>query len=280
MENKALFPQNGNRAVLQGAGVMRILLIRHGTPDYEKDVLTEEGKKEAAALAALAPKLDLGTCYVSPLGRAQETASYCLAATGKTATTLDWLQEFPAELDLNGHPQLQEAYPGTQADPETGVYPKRIFWGMLPAYLFAHPEYLDPEAWRETLTAKQSDLVHLYDTVADGLDSLLAEHGYVRNGLHYRVDTENSGTLTLFCHYGVSSVILSHLLNCSPFLPWHMLCLAPSSVSEISSEERRQGYALFRAVRLGDTTHLTMAGLKPTLNSRFCDVYHSDVRHD
>ena len=30
---------------------MRLLIIRHGDPDYEKDCLTEKGKKEAALLA-------------------------------------------------------------------------------------------------------------------------------------------------------------------------------------------------------------------------------------
>ena len=32
---------------------MRILMIRHGDPDYEHDSLTEVGKKEAALLAEI-----------------------------------------------------------------------------------------------------------------------------------------------------------------------------------------------------------------------------------
>ncbi|MDD6222661.1 MAG: phosphoglycerate mutase family protein [Lachnospiraceae bacterium] len=259
---------------------MRILLIRHAEPDYTKDVLTAAGRKEAAALAALAPQLNLGTCYVSPLGRAQETASYCLAATGKTARTCDWLREFPAALDLNNCPELQKAYPGTKADPETGIFPKRIVWDMVPSYLCAHPDYIDPDKWRNTLVAGHSDLVPVYDHVAEGLDALLASHGYVRDGRHYRVEKETTGTLTLFCHFGVSCVILSHLFNCSPFLLWHSICLSPSSVSEIYSEERQEGFASFRALRLGDTTHLTMAGLTPTYIARFCEVYHSEDRHN
>ena len=34
---------------------MRILLIRHGDPDYEHDTLTEKGRREAALLAEAAP---------------------------------------------------------------------------------------------------------------------------------------------------------------------------------------------------------------------------------
>ena len=71
---------------------MRILLIRHGDPDYENDTLTEKGRREAALLAEAAPYMNLGTCFVSPLGRAQDTAAYSLKKIGRTAETLDWLR--------------------------------------------------------------------------------------------------------------------------------------------------------------------------------------------
>ena len=35
-----------------------------------------------------------------------------------------------------------------------------------------------------------------------------------------------------------------------------------SSVTEVYTEERQKGIANFRATRIGDTTHLTMAGLR------------------
>ena len=68
---------------------MRILFIRHGDPDYVNDTLTEKGRREAAALAERAAALDLGTCFVSPLGRAQATAAYSLEKLGRTAVTLE-----------------------------------------------------------------------------------------------------------------------------------------------------------------------------------------------
>ncbi len=85
---------------------MRILMIRHGDPDYEHDSLTETGKKEAALLAETAGGLHLGDCFVSPLGRAKKTASYTLKKLGLKAETLDWLQEFPAKLDINDSEEL------------------------------------------------------------------------------------------------------------------------------------------------------------------------------
>ncbi|MFR2935372.1 MAG: histidine phosphatase family protein, partial [Ruminococcus sp.] len=54
---------------------MKLLFIRHGDPDYEIDSLTEKGWKEAALLAERVSQLEVKTFYVSPLGRARDTAS-------------------------------------------------------------------------------------------------------------------------------------------------------------------------------------------------------------
>ena len=91
---------------------MRLLFIRHGDPDYENDTVTEKGKREVELLAQRAESLELGHCFVSPLGRAQDTAAPSLARTGKNAETLDWLEEFPAKIDLNKVPHLIKAYHG------------------------------------------------------------------------------------------------------------------------------------------------------------------------
>jgi broad specificity phosphatase PhoE len=48
---------------------MRILIIRHGDPDYEKDSLTQKGWHEAELLADKMEKTDVTAFYVSPLGR-------------------------------------------------------------------------------------------------------------------------------------------------------------------------------------------------------------------
>ena len=79
---------------------MRILFIRHGDPDYINDTLTKKGHREAKLLAERAADLNLGSCYVSPLGRAKDTAQYCLDKVGKTAQTVEWLREFPARICL------------------------------------------------------------------------------------------------------------------------------------------------------------------------------------
>ena len=274
---------------------MRLLFIRHGDPDYQNDCLNEIGRREARALSALCPKMDLGTCYASPLGRAQETAAIALgkavpgahgtdaaAACGDLVTTLPWLREFPAEVNMQEASQVQDAY-YFHKKPD-GTYKKRIVWDMYPSYYVERPALADHEDWRSTTLAACSDVVSVYDRITASFDSFLAAHGYVREGRHYRVERENTQTLTFFCHFGITCVLLSHLWNVSPFVTLQSLCMPTTSVTEVYTEERQQGFAFFRATRIGDTTHLTMAGLKPERlphSALFAEVYSDfSQRHD
>ncbi len=74
---------------------MRLLIIRHGDPDYSIDSLTEKGWREAKLLAERIAKEDVTEFYVSPLGRARDTASLTLQKMNRTAVECDWLREFP-----------------------------------------------------------------------------------------------------------------------------------------------------------------------------------------
>ena len=293
---------------------MRLLFVRHGDPDYKNDCLNEIGVREARALAALGPQIGWGTCFVSPLGRAQETAAIVLgravpgahgvaAAVGCTdlsmrdtgsnalgadasgaglLKTLDWLQEFPAQVDPGAAELLQDAfYFKKNAD---GSPKNRVVWDMYPAYYHEHPAYSDYNEWRTTPVALHSDAVSVYDRIIRSFDEFLAERGYVREGRHYRVERENTETITFFCHFAVSCVLLSRLWNVSPFVPLQSLCMPTSSVTELYTEERQKGIAHFRTTRIGDTTHLTMAGLKPERlphSALFAEVYSDfSQRHD
>ena len=94
---------------------MRIIFIRHGDPDYEKDSLTEKGWREAALLAERVSRWKVTDFYVSPLGRAQDTASLSLKKMGRQAQTLPWLREFRAFINDPGrgeHVIPWDFYPG------------------------------------------------------------------------------------------------------------------------------------------------------------------------
>lgn len=98
---------------------MRLLFIRHGDPDYEHDTLTEKGRREAQLLSDRMVKETVRDFYVSPLGRARDTAAYTLERLGRNARVKDWLQEFPAKVDVNLSENMQKAYPNTRRN-ETG----------------------------------------------------------------------------------------------------------------------------------------------------------------
>ncbi len=256
---------------------MRLLFIRHADPDYTNDSLTPTGRKEAELLAKAAPDMNLGTCYVSPLGRAQETARYCMETTGKTAETLDWLQEFPSNLDLEKAVDFQDAYTRVTKDGQPRV---PVFWDIKPSFWTEEPIYMDPVHWRESPLALECDIASPYDHVTAEFDRLLATFGYVREGGHYRVEKESTETLTFFCHFAISSALISHLWNVSPFTLWFNTITPPTGVSELFSEERVQGFARFRAQRIGDISHLYAGGTGASFSGRFCECFsQADLRH-
>lgn len=259
---------------------MRIIFIRHGDPDYVNDTLTDRGHIEAKALAEHISYWGIDDAYQSPLGRAMHTAEYSLNALGKSAITCDWLREFNPVIDVNVHLEWLAAYPNTRKNSDGNGYETRICWDMVPGYLNENPIYYTNPGWREGEICLQSDVLQKYDYVCNEFDKLLATYGYVRDGYVYRVEKESTKTIGLFCHYGVTCVILSHLMNTSPFSLWNGTCLAPTAVTEVATEERQQGIAQFRTLKYGDVSHLIKKDIEPSFAARFAEVYSDfEKRH-
>ncbi|MBQ9421016.1 MAG: histidine phosphatase family protein [Lachnospiraceae bacterium] len=269
---------------------MKLIFIRHGDPDYEHDTLTEKGRREAALLADRMKKQIAGersvTIYQSPLGRARDTAAYVIKALADAGihpdvTTLDWLQEFQARFDPNLSETARKAYTNElKTDPATSRYLKRILWDILPSYYGRHPELFGMDSWRTSELARCSDMPERYDEVINRFDSLIADHGYERDGCIYRVLKGNDDVIVFFCHFAISAVILSHLWNVSPFTALQFFAAAPTSVTEVVTEEREQGIACFRTLRYGDITHLGIGGEEPSFSARFCERYeNANERH-
>ena len=78
---------------------------------------------------------------------------------------------------------------------------------------------------------------------------------------------------TFFCHFGITCALLSHLWNMSPFSAWQYFAFAPTSVTEIVTEEREKGIACFRGLKLGDASHLYAGNEPVSVAARFCEVY-------
>ena len=228
---------------------MRILIVRHGDPDYVHDSLTEKGRREAELLSKRLVREPLRDIYLSPLGRAQATARYTLDKLHREGETLPWLQEFHARI----------------SDPVRGA--SVIPWDLMPAYWTTCPELRNPDAWQDNSLFRLGDVADVYREMSDGLDAVLARYGYCRSGRLYRV--ENGGctdTIIFFCHFGIGMAMLSWLLNFAPSVGWQSFFLAPTSVTELVTEERMPGFASFRALRVGDVSHLD-AGSEPASRS-------------
>ena len=241
---------------------MKILIIRHGEPNYEIDGLTEKGKIEAELLSKRLIKENFAKIYCSPLGRARLTAKPTLDKLGMDAEICDWLEEFdaPVKLPYFDRPNCP--------------------WDLRPAFANAQDGLYLPDGWMNVTHIKNSNAYQRYAEVCESFDKTLEKHGYRRNGYIYEAVRPNHDTVAFFCHYGLTCVLLSHLMNCSPYSLWQHICTAPTAVTTIYTEEREAGIAHFRAASIGDISHLYVAGEEPSFAARFCECYTDNTRHD
>ena len=254
---------------------MRLIFIRHAEPDYENDCLTEQGIREAACLNEFLKNTDLGEVYSSPLGRALQTAQIATEGKNVKIHQVSWLEEIGKIVRRQEDPELKISYSKADEGPDGNYIP----WDIKPFHLAGHPEYFDPYNWRNAPAARFSCLPELYDERTARLNRLLEEKGYRREGSCYKTEQGNHDTLTFFTHLGISNLLISHLINASPFTVWHGFSIPTSSITIFHTEEREKGTVSFRIRQMGDISHLNMQDVEPSFNARFCEVYEDDTRH-
>ncbi len=242
---------------------MRLIIIRHGDPDYSIDSLTEKGWREAQLLSERISKLDVKAFYCSPLGRAKDTASLTLKKMNREAEILDWLKEFY-------YCQVKPPYI------KEGTH---LTWDFMPSFFTSVDELYDKDKFKNVDFMAEGNYPQLYKNVTDNLDALLEKHGYRRHGMYYDVIEPNRDTIVMFCHFGIECQMLGHILGISPVVLGQNFCAAPSSVTTLYTEERERGIASFRFAGLGDTSHLYSGGDEPGFAARFCETFDSDERH-
>lgn len=235
---------------------LRILLIRHAEPDYTVDSLTPKGKVEAELLSRRMSRYDIRDFYVSPLGRARDTAAYTLDKLNRKAEILPWLHEFM----------------GSYPDPETGSR-RIVAWDVKPRIWTAFPGVADIRTWCDVPAFAGGNVREVWQQTTDGVDELLGRYGYTKDGPVWRCDNNEDFTIALFCHFGISMAVLAYLTDVSPMVLWHHTLTLPSSVTEIVTEERIKGEVSFRMTKLGDLTHLEAAGEKRSTAGLFPECY-------
>ena len=239
---------------------MKLWFIRHGDPDYAHDTLTEKGFREAAALTAYLKDKKIDAFYCSPLGRAKDTIRAALEQRGTEAEICPFLREFNEAMN----------------DPETGE--KRLAWDLLPAQWAVDDQLFLADGWeRSPLYAPTPNVKEGVERTGALLDEILARHGYEREGRLYRAVRPNKDTIAIVCHFGITCVMLSHLLDLSPILLMHELFFPPTSLTILETEEKEEGIVRFRLRLMGGTPHLTLAGEPVSASGMFKEVYTDPV---
>ena len=238
---------------------MRLLFIRHGDPDYKTDSLTDKGMREAKLLADRISKTHIDEYYVSPLGRARKTAEIAIKDPTIKPVTLDWIQEFMPQIVRPDSPERTH-----------------ISWDWLPQDWTEREHFFRYDDWFNDDIMNAADVKGHAAHVWDELDKFLAAHGYERDKHFYRAVRPNNDTIALFCHFGVTALMLSHLIGASTMVLWHGMISAPTSVTTVYTEERRPGIASFRITSFGDISHLYIADEPPAFSGRFCECYTNE----
>ena len=182
---------------------MKLILVRHGHPDYKNDCLTELGHEQAEKAAVRLIEERIDEIYSSTCGRAYETALHTSKRLSLPVTQLEFMREIKW-----GSPTGEEIYerghPWHLAD--HGVSLGRSLWEC---------------TWAKTPPYGENVVFNAAESVARNADLWLKELGYEREGDYYRVTTDNTEkSIALFSHGGSSSALIAHLFN----LPFLYIC--------------------------------------------------------
>lgn len=183
---------------------MRIIFVRHGHPNYEKDCLTELGHRHAEAAAERLKDEKIQRIFSSPLGRAYETAEHIADPFGLDIEVCGFMREIGWR-SIDGTPIFQDGHP----------------WFTVDRMVSEGQSVMDA-SWNQQEPFCNNKVIDCAKNVVAGLDEWLASLGYERDGLYYRVCNGNEDTVVMASHGGSSSVAIAHLFN----LPFPFVCTA------------------------------------------------------
>ncbi len=214
---------------------MRIIFVRHGEPDYERDCLTQTGRQQAAAAAERLKGEGIERIYSSPMGRARETASFTADALGLPVTILDFMHE----ISWGGPGVPFEGHPWTVSDRMISLEDFDFY----------------SQNWREHPYFANNGATAAMDMIAGRFDELLLTLGYRHEGTRFLCETDRAQTVALFSHGGSGACALAHLLS----LPFPYVCtVLPyefTSVIILEFPVRRGEYVHPRIELFNDTAH-------------------------
>lgn len=223
---------------------MHLYLIRHADPDYERDTLTEQGFREAAALARRLETLGVTSLYSSTAPRALLTAQALTALRPLEVQRRTWLLE-PAHLRVQ---QDGREY---------------SLWDTFGETIRAGDSLPTQETWLQRAPFDTPEVRAMWSEFRRCADELLASHGYVREGGRYRIARRNRERVAVVCHNGTILLWLAHLLELPLSLVYCGFYSWPASVTTVYMEEHSETWAAPRVLQIADVSHLAIAGIAP-----------------
>ncbi|MCL2721431.1 MAG: histidine phosphatase family protein [Treponema sp.] len=219
---------------------MLLYIIRHGEPDYTTDSLTENGKKQANALADRLCTHGFDEIYSSPLGRAIQTAKPTCERLKKPYIIEDWMSEDLVWKDFS-------------ADDENGT--RNWVFGCQNTRLIGS-NYTKDDWHTNPVFSQCNSALDCYKRITNCSDDFLNRLGYKKEGNLYKVVSPNEKRIAAFCHHGFGTAWLSHLLSIPPNIFWAGFDIAHSSVTILIFRNNPDGYTSPQCVCLSDMSHI------------------------
>ena len=239
--------QARREARLREEALVRIVLLRHGEPDWfpagglsvDDAGLTARGHAQAEAAARILGAERIDALYVSPLRRAQETAEPLAGLCGVKPVTLDALAEIGIQTPRMSQPEVDHFFM------EATRRPLERHW----------------EGW------PQGESFHdFHARVTRGMSGILARHAMTpeRKG-EFTVWQlpERQLSLAVVAHGGTNAVLITHLLDVLP-VPWEWIRFESelAAYSVVQARPLGQHGGVWSLTRFNEVTHLEEAGLR------------------
>lgn len=219
---------------------MLLYIVRHGDPDYKKDCLTAKGKREAEAVARRMCQIRPDKIFVSPMGRAIETAMPTCELLRKDYTVLDWAHEIEEE-------RLTE-FPDGAKKSVTNV----------PNFYYRTEKNIDLGFERafECDGFSTSHMKDAYERIAAGGREFLESLGYKEENGVYRIIKPSEEKIALFCHSAMGRAWISHLLHIPVNIMWSSFSYSFTGVTIIHFKNYKEGYTAPKCLSYCDLGHL------------------------
>lgn len=231
---------------------MLLYLIRHGSPDYKTDTLTEKGLLQAEAVGKRMAAAGIDRIFTSPMGRARQTAQPACRLLGKEYTVEPWAHEVE--------------------DERLTPYPDGILKSCseLPNTVFRENEniLLPFERSLECTGINEAHMTSAIETIREGGRDFLERLGYREENGVYRILRPNEEKVALFCHVVFTTVWLSELLHLPLHLLWGGTRITHTGVTILDFKNYENGFTAPRMLCMSDMTHLYMEGLDTTYDHK------------